>query len=144
MKPTEMSLLKEFVSSRNFLMGQIADLAEENGEIYKARAWRWIKDYEKYPSKRTVKRRWKDTVIRYGWALTQKNETLISAALAGPSVLPYDIYIFKYMDTVPRWETPEYALEAAANALAMYMEGLDEHQKVLDEQRKRLISEGII
>lgn len=113
--PKRTELLRELVSCRKFLLSQLADLAEEEGNVWVARAWRWVRDHEKWPTPRwNQKTRKKDV---WGWNLAGRWE----CKRRGCSTLSVELY----MEGLLRHEfysCEEDALLAAAYAVSRYLE----------------------
>lgn len=127
-EPTQAELLKECISSRKFLLTQIADLAEQNGDIYLAQAWRWIRDTGKWPSKRKIRKNgpYGDSYrIAYNWILHRRDYSLKDAEGGGPSLLPYWLYENKYLNTSNKISEEE-ALTLATKALAYMFKAIAE------------------
>lgn len=88
----EQALLAELDNARYFALSRMADWEEEHERVQQAKAWRWLRDHRKWPSKR------KDTCSRYttryvyGWNFVgYRNYTMeeyIRAHLKGPANIP--------------------------------------------------------
>lgn len=117
----QQKLLKELVECRSFLMGQLADLAEEEGRTEDALGWRWLGANNKYPSPRKGgKWGWSFTPHRYfEREVTVPNRikrTLRDAERRGPTAMPVYLVTLQLMSSAAV-ATAERALENAATAM---------------------------
>ena len=100
-------------------MGQLADLAEEEGHHHESRAWQWMLQHNKYPGVRRVGRK-----TKWGWQLTGEEFLLFAEdqqnapeVIGGPTVLPRLLYDHGHIGT-GNYLTAEDALNAGVKALA--------------------------
>lgn len=115
------TLLRELASCRRYLMSQLADLAEERDNYDEARAWRWMRDHNKFP--RETRKKTKTT---YTWQVTgsdpfdyAEDQRHSPVVVGSPTVLPRVLYQFGYIST-GSYLTAEAALEAAVVALTKF------------------------
>lgn len=141
----EHELLRELVASRKYLFTMLADEAKERGEEYKGKAWEWLRDHNKWPTKsrrRKKDRRYGTRMVEgYTWCITTKAYGLADAESKGPSVLPYDCastYGCR-LDSNEVHETEEQAFRYAARSISIlirWKEEAEQRRKKAEEEAK--------
>lgn len=122
-------LLAELTQCRFFLMGQLADLAEEEGRTQDANAWRWLAQHRKYPSPRSGG--------KWGWVFNQRRaryrnveqkdhdrRRVKDAEFKGPTCLPITLIEQKLMASTTSATSEAEALLDAVKAMGQLLETL--------------------
>lgn len=113
-------LLRELVSSRQYLFTMLADNATEQGDEYIGKAWLWLRDHNKWPSPARRRQKWGGMRSGFSWCITTKANTLAEAEKKGPSVLPYSV-VRKYYSSMTANEvytSEESAFHAAVEQIS--------------------------
>lgn len=151
-KSQQVMLVEELVSSRDFLLRQLEDLAEQEGRLSDKLAWAWIRKFQKFPSKRNPPRgktngSWVETPGKgrvwtvlpwWGWSFNGPGgneyylhgplESLEHAEQRGPTALPKCLLDMGYMKSTP-YKTCESAILVAVRAMGRLLKWVEEQQK---------------
>ncbi len=136
-------LIADLLEARNLGFSRIVDLMEETNNVYLAKAWKWLRDNNKWPSKRSGKMSlWtNERKIVWGWNVISKYMTLKDAEESGPTNLPYEIHERCYRGRCfcakEHRSTEKGAIESAVGSIAKIFERDARYEKMTKEAEER-------
>lgn len=122
-------LVKDLVDAWYFSYSRLVDFAKENGDDYEAKAWEYLRDHRKFPSKRNIRhnsRYWKRSKTKWNWNFSKLAER------KGSSTLPIELKEGNFCNNSHK-ETEMQALLHAMNGLKDWFICQDNLAKRLEE-----------